>query len=434
MLNWIKSLALSVVCIVTVINVSAQNTPPSTPNAATNNGASNPAVILGADPSDRVITTGVPFLLITPDSRAGAMGDAGVATSPDPNSVHWNAAKLAFLEDDLGVSFSFTPWLAKVINDMSISYLSVYKKINREQALALSMRYFDLGDIQLTDATGNPLQLVSPREFSIDGTFSMRLTEELSAGVTGRFIYSNLLAGASSSSGFNDIKPGVSGAADIGLYYTKDFIFNGSDANLSFGANISNIGAKITYLDKENANFLPTNLRLGTAFTTHLDPYNKITLALDFNKLMVPSPPIYAIDSTNRIITDANGNPVIEAGKDPNRGLLAGMFGSFGDAPNGFSEEMQEISIAFGAEYWYNDLFAVRAGYFYENPHKGDRQYFTAGLGLRYQVFGVDFAYLVAPGRKGEPGQSQANPLSETLRITLMFNMNTERQESVTEE
>jgi len=353
------------------------------------------------------------------------MGDAGVATSPDANAVHWNAAKLAFLENDLGVSFSYTPWLSKVINDMSISYLSVYKKINREQALALSMRYFDLGDIQLTSASGNPLQLISPREFALAATYSMKLTDELSAGLTGRFIHSNLLAEASSSSGLNDGK-GISGAADIGLYYTKDFMLNGKEANLSLGANISNIGAKITYWDEENANFLPTNLRIGSAFTTHLDPYNKITLALDFNKLMVPTPPIYELDSVGRVKTNSNGQPIIAQGKDPNRGLIQSIFGSFTDAPDGFTEEMQEVMISFGAEYWYDDLFAVRAGYFHEHENKGGRRYFTAGLGLRYQVFGVDFAYLLA--------QEQTNPLAETLRISLMFNFNTERQESVREE
>ena len=413
MLNWVKSLVLSVVCITLVVNVFGQNTQPN-----------NTGTILGAN-GGRVITTGVPFLLITPDSRAGAMGDAGVATSPDANAVHWNAAKLAFLENDLGVSFSYTPWLSKVINDMSISYLSVYKKINREQALALSMRYFDLGDIQLTSASGNPLQLISPREFALAATYSMKLTDELSAGLTGRFIHSNLLAEASSSSGLNDGK-GISGAADIGLYYTKDFMLNGKEANLSLGANISNIGAKITYWDEENANFLPTNLRIGSAFTTHLDPYNKITLALDFNKLMVPTPPIYELDSVGRVKTNSNGQPIIAQGKDPNRGLIQSIFGSFTDAPDGFTEEMQEVMISFGAEYWYDDLFAVRAGYFHEHENKGGRRYFTAGLGLRYQVFGVDFAYLLA--------QEQTNPLAETLRISLMFNFNTERQESVREE
>jgi hypothetical protein len=287
------------------------------------------------------------------------------------------------------------------------------------------MRYFDLGDIQLTDGSGNPLQLVSPREFSLAATYSMKLAKNLSAGLTGRFIHSNLLAGISSSSSFNDVKPAISGSADIGLYYTKDFIFNGNDANLSLGANISNIGAKVTYLTEDNADFLPTNLRLGSAFTTHLDPYNKITLALDFNKLMVPTPPIYLLDS-GRIVTDAQGKPVISRGKDPDRGLIQGMFGSFTDAPDGFKEEMQEVMISFGAEYWYNDLFAVRAGYFHEHANKGGRRYFTAGMGLRYQVFGVDFAYLLA--------QDRSLPLAETLRISLMFNLNTERQESVTEE
>lgn len=393
----------------------------------------NPVVIGGVGDGSslrRVITTGVPFLSISPDARSGAMGDVGVATSPSANATHWNPAKLAFLEMNTGFSVSHTPWLSQVVNDMFISYLSGYRKINQEQALAVSLRYFNLGDIQLTDRQGNLLNLVSPREFALAGTFAMQLGENLSAGLTGRFIHSNLLAGASSGSSAGDARPGVSGAADIAVYYTKDAVVNGNEANISFGANISNIGAKITYLDEESADFLPTNLRIGTAYTTNLDPFNKITFAVDFNKLLVPTPPIYAADSNGVIIrenpNDPESDPVIVRGKDPNRGLLAGMFGSFTDAPDGFKEELQEVMVAFGVEYWYNDLFAVRGGYFYENQYKGNRKYFTAGLGLRYQVFGVDFAYLFAQG--------QNNPLQETLRVSLHFNFNTERQESILEE
>ncbi len=412
--NWTKTIIVAIIFFTSCHITFGQNTP------------TNPSVLLGSDPNRRVITTGVPFLLIAPDARSGAMGDAGAAISPDANATHWGAAKLAFLETDLGVSFSFTPWLSKVINDMSISYLSAYKKINREQALAVSMRYFDLGDIQLTDNFGNPLQQVSPREFSLAATFAMKLSEKLSAGLTGRFIHSNLLAGASSNGNYGDAQPGISGAADVSLYYTSDFILSGNNSNISFAADISNIGAKITYLNQQTADFLPTNLRLGTAFTTNLDPFNKITFALDFNKLMVPTPPRYLQTSEGRDSLDVNGNIIIEDGKDPYRGLIAGMFGSFTDAPGGFKEELQEFMISFGVEYWYNDLFAVRAGYFHENQNKGNRHYFSAGIGLRYQIFGVDFAYLLP--------QEQNNPLGETLRVSLGFNLNTERQESVTDD
>nr|WKN36773.1 type IX secretion system outer membrane channel protein PorV [Tunicatimonas sp. TK19036] len=380
--------------------------------------------VLGADKDRRVITTAVPFLAISPDSRASGMGDVGVATSPDANATHWNPAKLAYLEPSFGVSASFTPWLSRVVNDMSISYLSAYKKINQQQALGVSMRYFDLGDIQLTDRNGNYLNMVSPREFSIAATFALQLSENLSAGLSGRFIHSNLLSGTTSSNG-TDGQAGISGAADVGIFYTKDIVFNGNEGNWAFGANISNIGAKITYLDEDQADFIPTNLRVGGAFTTHLDPYNKLTFALDLNKLLVPTTPIYERDSVTGNVIVRNGKPVIApgGGKDPDRGLLSGMFGSFTDAPNGFSEELQEVMISAGIEYWYNELFAVRTGYFYENYYKGNRKYFTAGLGLRYQVFGVDFAYLLP--------QQQNHPLQETLRITLHFNIDSQPTESV---
>ena len=352
------------------------------------------------DGRDAVITTGVPFLAISPDARSAGMGDVGVAISPDANAVYWNPAKLAFLEPNFGISGSFTPWLSNVVNDMSISYLTGYKKINEGQALSLSMRYFDLGDIQLTDAQGNPLQLVSPREFAIGATYALKLSEKLSAGLTGRFIHSNLLTGTTNANGSSG-KPGISAAADIAVYYTSPIVLGAREGTWSFGADISNIGPKITYLTDSTADFLPTNLRFGTALTTNLDPFNKLTFALDFNKLMVPTP---TRDTVTGIIDTHN-----------DRGLLSGMFGSFGDAPGGFSEELKEFMISAGIEYWYNDLFAVRTGYFHENTDKGGRQYFTAGLGLRYQVFGVDFAYLLPRGTN--------HPLQETLRITLHFTM-----------
>ncbi|VAW29334.1 hypothetical protein MNBD_BACTEROID06-1194, partial [hydrothermal vent metagenome] len=198
-------------------------------------------------------------------------------------------------------------------------------------------------------------------------------------------------------------------------YYNKDIKIG----NLAFGANISNIGAKVTYSNEENKDFIPVNLRLGSALKMDIDPYNTITFALDFNKLLVPSPPIYATDANGAFITDSDGNLIIERGKDPDRNLLSGMFGSFSDAPDGFSEEMQEIMISFGAEYWYNNLFAARIGYFYENQNKGNRQFFTIGVGFRYNVFGFDFAYLVPP--------QQEHPLAETLRFTLHFNFDEDK-------
>lgn len=355
----------------------------------------------------RVITTAVPFLMISPDARAGSMGDVGVATSPDANSAHWNPAKFAFIKNDWGISVNYTPWLNKIVNDMSINYLSFYKRLDSEQTIGLSLRYFDLGDINLTNEDGVSLGDFTPREYAIDGTYALKLSENLSLGSSARFILSNL-SGSISTPG-NDTKAGISVAADVGLYYTKDLL----NSNVAFGGNISNIGSKISYNSASNKDFIPTNLRLGTAYTTNLDPYNTLTFALDFNKLLVPTPPIYG--------EDENGQRVIVQGKDPDRGLLGGIFGSFGDAPEGFSEEIKEVIIAFGTEYWYNDLFAARVGYFYENESKGNRKYFTVGIGLRYQVFGLDFAYLVP--------QKQNNPLAETLRFSLLFNFADNDQE-----
>jgi len=371
-------------------------------------------IIAGQDSSRRVITTAVPFLMIAPDARSGGMGEAGGAISPDANAVHWNAAKLAFLESEIGFAISYTPWLGNIVKDMSISYLSGYYKITREQAVALSLRYFDLGDIFFTDILGNPQGDFSPREVSIDGTYSRMLTENLSMGGTARYVYSNLTGHFSSSSTGIEARPGSSFAVDLAVFYKKDLLLSGSNSNLAFGASISNIGSKLSYSSEDNKDFIPTNLRLASAFTTNLDPYNTITLALDLNKLLVPSPPLYQFDSNGVLVVDANNNPVIKDGKDPDRSLLSGVFGSFSDAPDGFSEEIKEFSLSVGVEYWYNNVFAARAGYFLEAEEKGNRKFFTIGIGFRYQVFGIDFAYLVP--------QEQTNPLAETLRFSLIFN------------
>lgn len=358
----------------------------------------------------RVITTAVPFISFAPDSRATGMGDVGVATSPDANSVHWNNGKLAFIDHNYGASLSYSPWLGKIVDDMYLTYLSGYYKIDRIQTVGLSMRYFDLGKIHLTDVSGGELGTENPREVAFDGTYSRKLTEKIGLGVTARYIWSNLI-GSSTTAG----KTASSFAVDLGFYYTNPIVIGGKDSEISFGTAITNIGQKMTYGSESDADFIPINLRVGTALTVGLDAFNSLTFALDLNKLMVPTDPIYEYEDDGVTIKeDNNGDPVILKGKDPNRNLLAGMFGSFSDAPGGFSEEMQEIMIATGVEYWYKELFAARLGYFYEHENKGGRQYLTLGLGLRYQKFGIDFSYLV-------PGDND-HPLAETIRFSLLFN------------
>jgi hypothetical protein len=372
---------------------------------------SNPDQLLG---KDNAITTAVPFLAISPDARHAAMGDAGVATSPDANSAYWNPAKLVFIDKKYGGSLSYTPWLGKIVNDMSISYLSAFIKPKREQAFGVAIKYFDLGEIIFTDDQNVKINDFNPREFSFDLTYSRLLTEELSVGLSARYIYSNL-TGAFNSGGI-DAKPGHSVATDVGVYYNKQLKRSANNSYLSLGATISNIGAKISYTNAENEDFLPTNLRLGGAYTTELDLYNKITFALDFNKLLVPTPPI----------TDSGQ---IVYGKDDNRSLLSGMFGSFSDAPDGASEELAEVMTSAGIEYWYDNTFAARLGYFNEAKTKGNRKYMTAGIGFRKNQFGIDVAYLV-------PTNKRDHPLAETLRFTLLFQINEtarDRDETVTE-
>jgi hypothetical protein len=358
---------------------------------------------VGGQEGSRVITTAVPFLNFAPDSRASGMGDVGVATSPDANSTHWNNAKLAFINQDFGASVSYSPWLATIVPDMSLSYLSGFYKIDNVQTIGMSLRYFDLGEVHLTDIIGIPQGIDNPKEFAIDMTYSRKLSEKIGVGLTARYIASNLV-GTTTNVG----KVGRSFAVDLGFYYTNPIVISGKDSEISFGANISNIGQKLTYSSDNEADFIPINLRVGTALKVGLDPYNSITFAIDLNKLMVPSPPVYKVDE-NGNVTDE-----IELGKDPNRNLISGMFGSFSDAPYGFSEEMNEIMIGSGVEYWYKELFAARLGYFYEHKTKGARQYLTLGVGFRYQKFGVDFSYLV-------PGEND-HPLAETIRFSLLFN------------
>ncbi|AHM62562.1 hypothetical protein D770_21565 [Flammeovirgaceae bacterium 311] len=368
---------------------------------------------IGQDTAARPIITAVPFLMIAPDARSGAMGDAGAAISPDANSAHWNVGKLVFAEKDFGASFSYTPWLGKIVDDMNLLYLSGFYKLDDVQAIAFSLRYFDLGEIFLTEDGRTPTAPnFRPQELALDASYSRKLSEKLGLGVTGRYIYSNLAGEV--PIGNQIATPGNSIAADVGLFYNSDLVLGARDGNLALAAVISNIGNKISYLDESTESFIPTNLRLGTAYTANLDPFNKITVAVDFNKLLVPTPPIYETDPNTGEYIRVNGEYVVERGQDPNRPLVNGIFTSVADAPDGFSEEMKEITISSGLEYWYNDLFAARAGYFWEHDLKGARKFFTLGIGLRYQIMNFDFAYLIP--------QQQQHPLAETLRFTLGVN------------
>lgn len=370
------------------------------------------AFITGQSGDSNPITVAVPFVSFAPDSRGSALGDAGVATSPDVYSVHWNNAKLAFLEKDMGISFSYSPWLGKIVDDMSLNYLTFYKKIDRIQAFGATLRYFDLGEIAKTDIQGLPIGVENPRELAVDATYSRKLTDRMSLALTTRFIWSNLTGDLTGATG---AKNGTSVAVDIGYYYTQPMRFGGLDSELSFGAHLSNFGQKVSYSTEANEDFIPTNLRLGTAFTTNIDPYNTITLVFDANKLLVPTPPRYELTPDGDLATDQQGDYIIASGKDPNRPLLSGIFGSFSDAPDGFSEEIREVNLSLGTEYWYRDVFAVRVGYFWESEKKGNRKFFTAGIGFRYQVFGVDFSYLVP--------RENDHPLGDTLRLSFLFNL-----------
>lgn len=377
--------------------------------------AQNSVIISGQDPNRRVVTTAVPFLNFAPDSRHSGMGDVGVATSPDANSAHWNSGKLAFIKDDLGFSLSYSPWLGKLVNDMSLSYLTGFKKIDESSAFAFELRYFNMGDIQLTDQFGNPLGEFNPRDIAIGGTYSRKLSQNLGLGISARFIHSNL-SGNISSSGGAEARAGISVGTDIGLYYQKPVFVGTRDGTWSWGMAITNIGPKITYNSAEDLDNIPTNFRIGTAYSINLNELNSLTFALDFNKLMVPTPPLYETNEDGTLATDENGNLIIVAGEDPNRALISGMFGSFSDAPDGFAEELKEFTISLGAEYQYAGKFALRAGYFYENPSKGGRRYFTMGLGFDLKKVGFDFSYLVP--------QVQNHPLAETLRFSLLYTIN----------
>ena len=369
---------------------------------------------LAGQQGSRVITTAVPFLMIGPDARSGGMGEIGAASSPDVNSMHWNPAKYAFIDKDMGFGVSYSPWMRELVNDINLAYVSFHKRINDMSAVAATMRYFSLGEIQFTNDVGQDVGTYSPNEFAIDATYSRKFSEHLSGAVSARFIYSNLTAGQYVSGA--ETSAGTSIAADIAVYYQKEVDMGNMDGEIAWGIVISNIGAKISYSETQiQRDFIPTNFRMGPRFTLNLDEYNALSFEIDFNKLQVPTPPVYMTnDSTGFPVYDDAGNPVIEKGKDPNVSVVQGMIQSWYDAPYGFNEEMREWSLVFGTEYWYDKQFAVRGGFFYEDATKGNRKFFTLGAGLRYNVFGLDLSYLIPI--------EQQNPLENTLRFTLLFN------------
>ena len=351
---------------------------------------------------NRIISTGVPLLLIAPDSRAGSLGDLGAASTPDANSIHWNAAKLSFMEKNAGLTFTYSPWLKEIVSDIKLMYLGGYFKIDDRSSVGASLTYFSLGSIDFFSEEGQATGTYKPNEFALDLAYSMKLSENFSLSLTGRYIRSDLTQGQ--NVGPTATHAGNAAAADLGLYYQNE-IGRELPSEYAFGLQISNLGTKISYSDNMESAFLPANLRLGGRYTMNFDMFNSLSFMADVNKLLVPTPPVY----------DDEGN--IFAGMDPNVGILQGAIQSFYDAPNGFKEEIQEISLSVGLEYWYNNMLAVRTGYFYEAANKGARQYLTLGAGLKYNVMGLDISYLISTAALNN------NPLKNTLRVSLSFDL-----------
>ncbi|MEM9820624.1 MAG: type IX secretion system outer membrane channel protein PorV [Bacteroidota bacterium] len=369
-------------------------------------------------PCVNTIITAVPFLRIVPDARSGAMGDAGIAISPDANAMHFNASKLAFVEEDVAVSVTYTPWLRALgLQDVYMAYLSGFKQIDSRQTVGFSLRYFSLGSISFTDESGQPLGTGRPNEFEISAAYARQLSEKFSVAIAPKFIYSNLAAGQ--TVGNVEITPGIAAAADFSLTYKTPLNFTANKSDLTLGAAISNLGTKISYTNSINKDFIPANLGLGAAWSINFDEFNELTITTDINKLLVPTPCL----AQNPEDCDADGNMVPDYKEDS---AFGGAISSFGDAPGGFSEELRELMLSIGVEYWYDKQFAVRAGYYTEHGTKGNRKFFTVGLGLKYNVFGLNFSYLV-------PTTNQRNPLDNTLRFSLLFDFGAFGQDGIEE-
>ncbi len=371
---------LSVLAVISSLDASAQAAKTTKTTTVNSNGTSS-----------NFVTTAVPFLRITPDARSGAMGDVGVAISPDANAQYWNVAKIPFCEKNYGISATYTPWLKDLVPDIFLAYIAGFAKFGKDndQAVSASMRYFSLGNINYTTITGESAGTGLPREYAFDFGYSRKLSEYLSTGLSLRYTHSAIASGVNYSPG-NNYKPGNAVSADLGVYYTKKKeLTDGKARILSLGAVVSNLGTKISY-NSTRKDFIPMNLGIGAAYTTELDEYNKFTVALDVNKLLVP-----ALNTA-----------------DTQLSVVSGVFSSFGNG-----DQIKKLDLSLGLEYWYQNQFAVRAGYFYEDKSNGDRQYLTCGLGIRYNVFELNLAYLVPQG-----SGITRNPLSNTLRFSLLFN------------
>jgi hypothetical protein len=363
-------------------------------------------------PELNAIQTAVPFLTIAPDSRSGAMGDVGAATVPDVNSQHWNIGKYAFLDSKGGFAISYTPWLRNLIPDINLAYLTGFFRVDEQQVISTSLRYFSLGNITFTNIDGSFAGQYNPNEFAVDAGYSRLFTDNFSGGIAFRFIRSDLTSGQTSNG--QDTKAGISFAADLGFYYQDQVDVGSSDGEWAAGISLTNMGTPISYSVDADKTPIPTNMRIGGRFSYNIDEYNTISFNMDLNKLLVPTPPVMEEDPDT-------GELVVVRGKEPPGSTVLGMVQSFYDAPGGvdgtysaFSEEMHEIAYSTGVEYWYRNQFAIRTGYFHEHASKGNRKYFTVGVGLQLNVFSLDFAYLV-------PTNGQNSPLANTLRFTLGF-------------
>ncbi len=346
-----------------------------------------------------VVTTAVPFLTIGPDSRGNGLGDVGVATTPDANSMHWNPAKYARVADLYGVSFSYVPWLRNIANDITLCYLSGYYHPDVRQSFAASIRYFTFGDIKFFDETATYSATSRPNELALDFAYALNLSKTLSAAVAFRYIRSDLMTE------LEDREVGNAFSGDLSMFYSKEVRIRDVLTVWSWGVNISNIGTKITYTDTGSGDFIPTNLKIGTSLGFGFNPNHRLTVANEFNKLLVPTP-------QKTISTE--GNAIWVGGGQSNQSVLGGIFSSFSDAQGGFSEELREISWAMGLEYELYQRLALRTGYFHESNEKGGRQYLTAGLGVRMEQFGIDFSYLM-------PTKNN-HPLENTIRFSLVLN------------
>ncbi|HMP93569.1 MAG TPA: type IX secretion system outer membrane channel protein PorV [Phnomibacter sp.] len=361
----------------------------------------------GQQPTINVVTSAVPFMRVSPDARAGGMGDLGIATIPDANSTFWNLAKTPFIDKKAGLALTYTPWLKDLgVSDVFLAALAGYYKLDDESAISTSLRFFNLGDIQFTDFNGNPLSTGKPTELAIDLGYSRKLSDRWSIGAALRYINSNLARGFASSSGVV-YQAGSTVAGDVSLFHDAT---NEMGKGWRFGAALSNLGGKIGYTNNaQEKDYIPANLGIGASYTAAFDEDNKLTFGVDVNKLLVPTPPIPTGDSAVDATALLNYR---------SKGVVSSWFSSFGDAPGGFSEELKELQFSAGAEYSYADQFFVRAGYFYEDRTKGNRKFATVGVGVKFSGMGLNFSYLVPSG-----SGTNRNPLSNTLRFTLNFDL-----------